>query len=163
MIVRVVTATVRTDRAGSFNALMRAQLPILRQHPGLVYVKLARRIDGNVQTVLLYEEWRDTAALCGWTGPEVTRPKLIPGAEELVSDVSVVHYEALDLDPSIDDIWGQGGLGSRRSTDPPVMGATRDPWLETGRSGAPGQRPGSTNRGEYPQAGAPGRGEDGRE
>lgn len=101
MIVRVVTATVRTDRAGSFNALMRAQLPILKEHPGLVYVKLARRINGDVEEVLLYEEWRDTAALYGWTGPEITRPKLLPGAEELVSDVFVVHYEALDIDPPI--------------------------------------------------------------
>jgi hypothetical protein len=49
MIVRVVTARVSTDRAGSFNALMRAQLPILRQYPGLVYVKLARRIDGDIE------------------------------------------------------------------------------------------------------------------
>lgn len=61
MIVRVVTARVSTDRAGSFNALMRAQLPVLRQHPGLVYVKLARRIDGDVEEVMLYEEWKDTA------------------------------------------------------------------------------------------------------
>jgi antibiotic biosynthesis monooxygenase (ABM) superfamily enzyme len=102
MIVRVVTATVRTDRAGSFNVLMRAQLPILREHPGLVYVKLARRIKGDVEEVLLYEEWQTVAALYGWTGSEVTRPKLIPGAEELVSDVSVVHYEALDIDPPFD-------------------------------------------------------------
>src|SRR5688500_16804974 len=98
MIVRVVTATVRTDRAGSFNALMRAQLPILKEHPGLVYVKLARRINGELEEVMLYEEWQDTAALYGWTGPEIARPKLLPGAEELVSDISVVHYEALDID-----------------------------------------------------------------
>lgn len=102
MIVRLVTATVRTDRAGSFNALMRAQLPILREQPGLVYVKLARRITGDVEEVLLYEEWQNTAALYGWTGAEVMRPKLIPGAEELVTDVSVVHYEALDIDPPFD-------------------------------------------------------------
>jgi hypothetical protein len=52
--------------------------------------------------VLLYEEWRNTAALYGWTGAEIMRPKLIPGAEELVTDVSVVHYEALDIDPPFD-------------------------------------------------------------
>ena len=102
MIVRIVTATVRTDRAGSFNTLMRAQLPILREHPGLVYVKLARRIQGDVEEVLLYEEWQDTASLYGWTGPELTRVRLIPGAEDLVTDVSVAHYEALDIDPTID-------------------------------------------------------------
>jgi quinol monooxygenase YgiN len=103
MIVRLVTATVSTDRAGSFNALMRAQLPILRQHPGLVYVKLARRIEGDIEEVLLYEEWHDTASLYGWTGPELMRPRLIPGAEDLLTDVKVTHYEALDVDPSIED------------------------------------------------------------
>ena len=92
MIVRLVTARVSTDRAGSFNALMRAQLPILREHPGLVYVKLARRIDGDVEEVVLYEEWKDTASLYGWTGP---------GAEDLVSDLDIKHYEALDVDPTI--------------------------------------------------------------
>jgi quinol monooxygenase YgiN len=102
MIVRIVTATVRTDRAGSFNALMRAQLPILKEHPGLVYVKLARRVQGDVEEVLLYEEWQDTASLYGWTGREVTRPRLVPGAEELLTDVTVSHYEALDVDPPID-------------------------------------------------------------
>lgn len=99
MIVRLVTATVRTDRAGSFNALMRAQLPILKEHPGLVYVKLARRVQGDIEEVLLYEEWQDTASLYGWTGDEVTRPRLVPGAEELLTDVTVSHYEALDVDP----------------------------------------------------------------
>jgi hypothetical protein len=107
MIVRLVMATVKAERAGSFNALMRSQLPLLRQHPGLVYVKLARRITGDVEEVLLYEEWRDTASLYGWAGPEVSRPRLLPGAEELVDDLSVVHYEALDIDPPVDDPFAE--------------------------------------------------------
>ena len=102
MIVRLVTATVRTDRAGSFNALMRAQLPILKEHPGLVYVKLARRVQGDIEEVLLYEEWQDTASLYNWAGHELTRARLVPGAEELLTDVTVSHYEALDIDPPID-------------------------------------------------------------
>lgn len=104
MIVRVVTARVSTDRAGPFNALMRAQLPILREHPGLVYVKLARRIEGDIEEVLLYEDWRDTASLYGWTGPEVTKPRMLPGAEDMVTDIKITHYEALDIDPSFEDV-----------------------------------------------------------
>ena len=104
MIVRVVTARVSTDRAGSFNALMRAQLPILREHPGLVYVKLARRIEGDIEEVLLYEEWRDTASLYGWTGPEVTKPRMLPGAEDMITDIKIIHYEALDIEPSFEDV-----------------------------------------------------------
>jgi quinol monooxygenase YgiN len=100
MIVRLVTATVKAERAGTFNALMRAQLPELRRSPGLVYVKLARRIRGDSEEVLLYEEWKDTAALYQWTGPEITRARLQPGAAELVTSLSIVHYEALDVDPS---------------------------------------------------------------
>ncbi len=102
MIVRLVTATVGSDRAGSFNALMRAQLPVLKEYPGLVYVKLARRIQGSVEEVMLYEEWRDMTSLYAWTGPELARPRLMPGAEDMVDDVTVAHYEALDIDPTFD-------------------------------------------------------------
>ncbi len=102
MIVRLLTATVRTERAGPFNALMRSQLPVLRQHAGLVYVKLARRITGDIEEVVLYEEWRDTASLYVWAGPELSRPRLVPGAEDLVDKLSVTHYEALDVDPPLD-------------------------------------------------------------
>lgn len=44
MIVRVLTATIKAERAGVFNELMRTQLPILREYAGLRYVKLSRRI-----------------------------------------------------------------------------------------------------------------------
>ncbi|HET8784000.1 MAG TPA: antibiotic biosynthesis monooxygenase [Candidatus Limnocylindrales bacterium] len=104
MIVRLMTARVSTDRAGSFNALMRAQLPMLREHPGLIYVKLARRIDGDVEEVVLYEEWKDPASLYGWTGPELTRPRMMPGAEDLLTGIDIKHYEALDIDPASDEV-----------------------------------------------------------
>ena len=99
MIVRVLTATVRTERASTFDALMREQLSSLRTQPGLVYVKLARRIRDGLEEVLLFEEWRDTAALYAWAGPELTRPRLMPGSEELLDEVRVAHYEALDKEP----------------------------------------------------------------
>ncbi len=99
MIVRILTATVKADRAGTFNALLRSQLPILKEHDGLRYVKLARRISAGEEEVVLIEEWRDAAALYGWAGPEISRPRLLPGAEQLVKDVQVAHYEALDMDP----------------------------------------------------------------
>jgi hypothetical protein len=102
MILRVLTATVRQDRAATFNELMRQQLPILKDHPGLVYAKLARRLMGPEEEVILVEEWRDTASLYGWTGPELTRPRMLPGAEDLVSDLRIAHYEALDVDPDED-------------------------------------------------------------
>jgi quinol monooxygenase YgiN len=102
MIVRLVTAMVRAERAATFNELMRAQLPALRQSPGLVYAKLARRIRGQSEEVVLYEEWQDTASLYEWTGPELTRSRLEPAAEELATSLSVVHYEALDIEPEVD-------------------------------------------------------------
>jgi quinol monooxygenase YgiN len=100
MIVRLVTATVKAERAGTFNALMRAQMPALRSSPGLVYAKLARRIRGDFEEVLLYEEWHDTASLYDWTGRELDRARLEPGAAELATSLSIVHYEALDIDPN---------------------------------------------------------------
>lgn len=99
MILRILTATVKQERAGTFNVLMRNQLPILKEYEGLVWVKLARRIVGRSEEVVLIEEWRDVASLYAWTGPELTRPRLLPGAEELVDDLSITHYEALDIEP----------------------------------------------------------------
>jgi antibiotic biosynthesis monooxygenase (ABM) superfamily enzyme len=98
MIVRVVTARVRSERAAAFNTKLRQQLPLLREQPGLVYVKLARQVHGDEEEVLLFEEWRDTASLYGWAGPVIDKPRFLPGTEELVEHVSVEHYEALDVE-----------------------------------------------------------------
>jgi heme-degrading monooxygenase HmoA len=99
VIVRILTARVKPGEANQFNALIRDELPVLRAQPGLVYVKLARRFepDGS-EEVVLFEEWRDTQAVYGWAGPDLSKPRLLPGSEELLADVRVVHYEALDLD-----------------------------------------------------------------
>lgn len=100
MIVRVLRASVKPGRVGHFNALMRQQLPILRGHEGLVYVKLARRLelDGG-EEVILFEEWRDATAVYGWAGDDITRPRLLPGSEDLLLGLSVTHYESLDVMP----------------------------------------------------------------
>ena len=98
MIVRVVTARVRSERAAAFNSILRQQLPILREQPGIVYIKLVRQVDTEGENVLLFEEWRDTASLYAWAGPHITKARLLPGAEELVEHLEVNHYEALDVD-----------------------------------------------------------------
>ena len=101
MIVRVLTATVSDRASPRLHELMRQQLPILRESEGLVYVKLARRLMGREEEVVLIEEWRDTASLYAWTGPNIERPRLLPGAEDLINDLRIAHYEALDLDPPV--------------------------------------------------------------
>lgn len=101
MIVRVLTASVDTRKAGQLNELLRRQLPILHAQEGLVYVKLARRIEGTTEEVVLFEEWRDIHALYAWAGRDLSRPRLLPGTEDLVDDLIVTHYEALDLDPTL--------------------------------------------------------------
>lgn len=99
MIVRVLTAKVKPHRAAEFNALLRQQLPILREHPGLRYVKLARQVRADGEEVLLFEEWADADSLYGWAGPDISKARLMPGAEEHVDAVQVRHYEALDVEP----------------------------------------------------------------
>ena len=99
VIVRVLTARVAQQNAGRFEDLLRQQLPKMREHDGLVYLKLARQANGAYEDVLLFEEWRDAAALYGWAGPELSVPRLLPGADLLAEDVRVTHYEALDVDP----------------------------------------------------------------
>jgi len=73
----------------------------MRAHDGLVYVKLARQVHTTYEDVLLFEEWRDARSLYGWAGRDIKKPRLFPGAEELVENVSVTHFEALDVDPDL--------------------------------------------------------------
>ena len=100
MIIRVLTATVPERNSAQLHELMRRQLPLLREHDGLVYVKLARRLIERQEEVVLIEEWRDPTAMYRWTGPDMSRPRLLPGAEALITDLLITHYEALDIDPS---------------------------------------------------------------
>ena len=105
MIVRVLRFKVRNTRVGAFNTLFRAQVPLLKAQPGLVYVKLARRLrpDGS-EDVVLFEEWHDAASLYAWVGPDLMEPRLVDGARELLDEVVVAHYEALDKgldDPAV--------------------------------------------------------------
>jgi heme-degrading monooxygenase HmoA len=99
VIVRVLRVRVKANKVGAFNALFRAQVPLLKEQPGLVYVKLARRLhaDGS-EEVVLFEEWQDATSLYAWVGADLTEPRLVPGVRELAEDISVTHYEALDRD-----------------------------------------------------------------
>ena len=100
MILRILTARVPDKNIGTFNDLLRAQLAELREQPGLVYVKLARRLepDGSEEVVLI-EEWRTSPDLFAWTRGRLNVPRLLPGTEDLVTDLIITHYEALDVTP----------------------------------------------------------------
>jgi hypothetical protein len=100
MILRILTARVPDKNIGTFNDLLRAQLTELREQPGLVYVKLARRLepDGSEEVVLI-EEWRTSPDLFAWTRGQLNVPRLLPGTEDLVQDLIITHYEALDVTP----------------------------------------------------------------
>jgi heme-degrading monooxygenase HmoA len=100
VIVRVVTARVPARNVAEFNERLRAQLAELHTQPGLVYAKLARRLDErNGEEVVLFEEWRTPADLWEWTGGRLSRPRLLPGTEELVDELTIAHYESLDVNP----------------------------------------------------------------
>ena len=99
MIVRVLTARVRAGRVGQFNNAMRQLQDEMRGQSGLVYVKLARRLqaDGG-EEVVLFEEWRDPDSVYAWAGQDLSKPRLVAGAVEAAESISVMHYEALDTD-----------------------------------------------------------------
>jgi quinol monooxygenase YgiN len=96
VIVRVLRARVNAPRIHAFNAIFRRQVALLRDQPGLTYVKLARRLlpDGGEEAVL-FEEWQDAASLYAWVGANLGEPRLVPGARELIEEIVVAHYEAL--------------------------------------------------------------------
>ncbi len=62
-----------------------------------MYVKLARRLraDGG-EEVVLFEEWQDAAALYAWVGPNMMEPRLVGGTRELIDELTITLYEALD-------------------------------------------------------------------
>ena len=99
MIVRILTARVPDRNAAAFEDVLREQLPLMRMHEGLLYLKLARQAHPGYDDVLLFEEWRNADSLYKWTGSDIERPRLLPGAEGLAEFVRVTHYEALDIDP----------------------------------------------------------------
>jgi antibiotic biosynthesis monooxygenase (ABM) superfamily enzyme len=111
VIVRVLRTRVRAGRVGAFNALIRRQLAFVRRQPGLVYVKLARRIqpDGGAEAVL-FEEWQDAASLYAWVGGNLGEPRLIPGIRELIDEIHVAHYEALAEDAEDTEPQPQQGV-----------------------------------------------------
>jgi len=96
VIVRVLTARIRAAKVAAFNARLRQQVALLREQPGLEYLRFARRFlpDGDEEAILL-EEWEDSASLYSWVGPNLAEPRLIDGVRELVDDLQVAHYEVL--------------------------------------------------------------------
>ncbi len=116
VIVRVLTAHIPAPNVGRFNHLLRAQLDELRLQPGLVYAKLARRLDDQgAEEVVLFEEWRTPSDLWTWTGGRLNRPRLLPGTEELIGSLKIEHYEALDI-----DLEAFGLIESTRGTPRPA-------------------------------------------
>lgn len=81
-----------------FNQMLRGKLDVLHQQPGLVYAKLARRLnETGDEEVVLFEEWATPADLWTWTGGHLTEPKLLPEMNTLIEELSITHYEALDM------------------------------------------------------------------
>lgn len=98
MIVRLIRVRAKAGLVGQLNALMRRRQAELRDQPGIVYTKLARRLEpGGGEEVVLIEEWRDPSVLYAWAGTDISDPRLSEDAGESVVDVSVTTYESLDI------------------------------------------------------------------
>ncbi|HET9851583.1 MAG TPA: antibiotic biosynthesis monooxygenase [Candidatus Limnocylindrales bacterium] len=139
MIVRVLRVRVRAGRVGAFNALFRRQVALLREQDGLLYVKLARRLqpDGAEEAVL-FEEWQDAASLYAWVGPNLKEPRLVPGVRELIDEVHVAHYEALSEDT---ETALEGDRGN--DADARLPGTDDTPLDDAGADSGAKSRPGA--------------------
>src|SRR4029078_8315955 len=78
VIVRVRRARVSAPRVGAFNSVFRRQVALLRDQPGLIYVKLARRLqaDGGEEAVL-FEEWQGGGSLYSRGGADRLETPLV--------------------------------------------------------------------------------------
>jgi heme-degrading monooxygenase HmoA len=82
----------------------------MRGQPGLEYVKLARRVEADGgEEVVLFEEWRDATSMYAWVGPNLSEPRLVDGARELVEELTITHYEALDREATFEQVRDEGG------------------------------------------------------
>jgi hypothetical protein len=125
---------------GQFNVAMRRQLAIMRDQPGLVYVKLARRLEvGGGELVLLFEEWRDPDSVYAWAGDDLSRPRLLPAAADAAAEITVTHYEALDAGLEEDLVGGGSATGGEGV---PGGGAASGPGRVPGGGQLPGGRSG---------------------
>ncbi len=98
MIVRILTARVPGSHVAQFNQVLRSKLDVLHQQDGLVYAKLARRLnEAGDEEVVLIEEWATPADLWSWTGGHLTEPKLLPEMGTMIEELTITHYEALDM------------------------------------------------------------------
>lgn len=97
MIVRVFTGRVAVHREGDFNANLRGRLAQIADEPGNLYVKFARKIEGDRERVMLITEWDTADDLYAWTGGDVVRPRSVD--LELLDEWKVEHWEALDPTP----------------------------------------------------------------
>jgi heme-degrading monooxygenase HmoA len=130
VIVRVLNMRVQPGHVGQFNALMRRHIDELARQRGLEYVKLARRLEADGgQEVVLFEEWRDPDSMYAWVGHDLTRPRLPPGTREVITTLTVAHFEALDImgspEPPVD--VERPALGSYRTPPATPGGASERP------------------------------------
>jgi heme-degrading monooxygenase HmoA len=142
MIVRVVTIHMQPGQEGLFHASLRREIQELRAQPGLVYVKVARRLlPSGGEEVVLMEEWATVHALHAWAGADLARPRFLPDVENQLADaarwVGVAHYEAIDLEMA-DDATVVHGLGAATSTaTAPVSGSESWPGADARRGPGP--------------------------
>jgi heme-degrading monooxygenase HmoA len=138
VIVRVLTARVRPGKVGQFNVAMRRQLEIMRDQPGLVFVKLARRLErGGGEEAILFEEWRDPDSVYAWAGEDLSRPRLLPAAHDAAEVVYVTHYESLDV--GLDEpLGGEGTEGAGLTASPSAGSSSGEPRSPDGGSSGSG-------------------------
>src|SRR4051812_49458236 len=88
---------------------MRRQLALIKEQPGLVYVKLGRRLDADGgEEVVLFEEWQDPDSVYAWAGADLSKPRLLPGLADAAESITVGHYEALEPDSDLSGIVPPG-------------------------------------------------------
>jgi hypothetical protein len=99
VIVRVFEGVVASPNEGDFVRFLRDEaLPELRAAPGLVYAKVGRQVLPQGIRVLVISEWRTPSALYAWVGPDLQFPRIVAPHLEWLTEYSITHYEALDVD-----------------------------------------------------------------
>lgn len=100
MIVRVFRCRVRPEKQTEFEPFFYGKaIDNVRAHPGLVDVLVGRPLPVSPDEYLMTTVWRDLDALKAFAGPDWQRPYIDPAEADLITDVTVHHYEGGRVDP----------------------------------------------------------------
>ncbi len=94
MIVRVFRCRVHPDKQKQFEPFFRGKaVSNVRAHKGLISIFAGAPMDASSDAYLMVSIWKDLDSLKAFTGENWQKPYIDPAEADLISEVTLEHYE----------------------------------------------------------------------